>query len=204
MGDSMKRAGVSWVPLALLAWAASVQAHHSSSLFDLTTPLWVRGTVVRYQPINPHVLITLEGRQADGQHHQWIVEGPNLARLERMRLDANFLKVGDVIEVCGFPYRKEILAQHASAPDGAAVLPSFHGHVLALPDGRMQPWGPYGTLDLCIRPNDAPQTWIAFLDGDEMAREYWCRSLSSAKVPPQASPAFVGAVNAGMSRRCGT
>jgi len=203
-GGTMNRT-TAWAALvATLACTGSVQAHHSSSLFDLTTPLWVRGTVVRYQPINPHVVITLEGLQADGQRHQWIVEGPNLARLERMRLAANFLKVGDVIEVCGFPYRKEILAQHASAPDGAAVLPSFHGHVLALPDGRMQPWGPYGTLDLCIRPNDAPQTWIAFLDGDEMAREYWCRSLSSAKVPSQASPAFVGAVTAGMSRRCGT
>jgi len=200
----MKKSCISRVLLATLAWAGSVQAHHSSSLFDLTAPLWVRGTVVRYQPINPHVLITISDVQADGQPRQWIVEGPNLARLERMHLAADFLKVGDVIAVCGFPYRKEILAQHASAADGAAVLPSFHGHVLALPEGRLQPWGPYGKLELCIRPNDTPQLWIAFLDADPMAREYWCRSLSSAKVPSQDPPAFVEAVNAGVTRHCGT
>jgi len=192
-----------WAALvATLACAGPAWAHHSSSLFDLSAPLWVRGAVVSYQPINPHVLITIEGRQADGKHRQWIVEGPNLDRLERMHLDANFLKAGDVIEVCGFPYRKEILAQHASAADGAATLPSFHGHVLALPDGRMRPWGPYGKLERCIRPNDSPEKWIAFLNADPMAREYWCRSLSNVKDPSHAAPAFVDTVTHRMARAC--
>ena len=185
-----------------LACAGPARAHHSSSLFDLTAPLWVRGTVVRYQPINPHVLVTLEVGQANGQRQQWIVEGPNLARLERMHLEANFLKAGDVIELCGFPYRKEILDRRATQPDGSALPPSFHGHLIVLAGGRMQAWGPYGTLENCIRPNDSPQSWVTFLDVDPMAREYWCRSLSFVTAPSQVSRDFVDTVTHRMARAC--
>ena len=45
---------------AALACAGSLRAHHSSSMFDLSTPIWVKGTVVSYAPVNPHVMIALD------------------------------------------------------------------------------------------------------------------------------------------------
>jgi hypothetical protein len=202
-GKTMNRAGAGMLLAVLLACAGPVRAHHSSSMFDLTMPTWVRGTVVRYQPINPHVLITLEDKRAELGVRVWTVEGPALARLERMHLAADVLKAGDVIEVCGFPFRAEILAQRASAPPGGAALPSLHGHVLVMSDGRMRAWGPYGKLENCIRPDDHPEAWAAFLDTDPMAREYWCRSPSAAKAPSRVSLEFIDSISRRMARPCG-
>ena len=46
-------------------------------------------------------MIALEEKREDGQVQQWTVEGPILARLYRMAVAPDFLKAGDVIEVCG-------------------------------------------------------------------------------------------------------
>jgi hypothetical protein len=112
-------------------------------MVEISTPIWIKGSVVRYQPKHPHVMFTLEEREKDGRIQQWSVEGPNLARLHRMAVATDFLKPGDAIEVCGFVLK------------GPWSSPYFvHGHVLVMPDARMRHWGPYGKLDNCIRPDD--------------------------------------------------
>jgi hypothetical protein len=179
------------VTLACLTCMGPVQAHHSISMIEIATPVWVKGTVTTYEPKHPHVMFMLEEKGKDGQVHQWAVEGPNLARLERMAVGPDFLKTGEVIEVCGFrlkpPYTK----------------PQFiHGHVLVLPDGHMRHWGPYGRLDNCMRPDDQPLKWVTFLDADPMAHAAWCTSRNYVRIPSVASPAVVDAVNRQMARPC--
>jgi hypothetical protein len=48
--------------VSAVAFAVSVQAHHSNGMFDLSTAIWVKGTVVRYEPVSPHAMIELEER----------------------------------------------------------------------------------------------------------------------------------------------
>ena len=61
--------------LAALACAGSVQAHHSHFVYQ-TTPIWINGTVTRFELKNPHAITTLEGRSENGQ----VRCGPSRAR----------------------------------------------------------------------------------------------------------------------------
>lgn len=134
----MRKVATGAAAIAALACAGSAPAHHSISMIDVSVPVWVKGTVVRYEPINPHAMFELEETTDDGQRRRWTIEGPFPGRLDRilslnrMGADEPFLNAGDVIEVCGFYPKGE------SAPSRRYI----HGHVLVMPDGRMQSWGP--------------------------------------------------------------
>src|ERR1044071_9384180 len=139
MEIGMLRRIASWTAaIAALACTAPLLAHHSISMIETTTPIWVKGTVVSYEAINPHVLIVLDKKKEDGQLERWTVEGPILARLARMNLPDGFLKAGDAIEICGFPFKQEVLAKGPTP----RVLPALfmHGHLIVMPDGRLRPW----------------------------------------------------------------
>jgi len=164
-------------------------------MIDVSTSIWVKGTVVRYEAINPHTMIELEETRADGQVQRWTIEGPFPGRLQRilrlngMAPDEDFVKAGDVIEVCGFRPKRR-----APYPDDLSLF-FVHGHVLVMPDGRMESWGPYGKLDNCVRPNDQPQAWLDFLNADPLAREFWCNSRAFVQVASTAPEGFVDEIN---------
>lgn len=110
-------------------------------MFDMSIHIWLKGMVIRYEPINPHALIELEVVAEDGQVRRWIVEGPRLGRLAGLDVDEDFLKVGDMIEVCGFFGKGDVLRDSR-----------VHGKVLVTPDGQRWQWGPYGRLASCVDP----------------------------------------------------
>ena len=143
------------VAITALACAGSLQAHHSNALFDMSTHIWLKGTVVRYEPVNPHAIIELEERSEDGQVRRWTVEGPRLARLDRLGIDGDFVKIGDVIEVCGF-FGKADVSRNSRV----------HGHVVVRQDGQMWQWGPYGRLERCVHPDD----WDSVVTGTNPLR----------------------------------
>jgi hypothetical protein len=143
-------------------------------MIEVSVPVWVKGTVVHYEIVNPHTTIELEEKLRDGQIRRWTVEGPIPSRVQRMGVGANFLEPGDVVEVCGF--HPKTFAATGDPP------PYIHGHVLVMPDGRMSPWGPYGTTENCVRPQDRVQAWVDFLNGDVFARELWCNGESEPNV----------------------
>src|SRR5262245_61626632 len=97
--------------LAGVACASAASAHHSFSMFDIGKPIWVKGTVVRFEPINPHIVLALEQRTENGQVRRWTVEGSGLNVFNRSGLRADFLQPGDVIEVCGFALKAEVAAR---------------------------------------------------------------------------------------------
>src|SRR5262245_31678860 len=114
----MSRTAIATVALAALACAGSLGAHHSISTVDITTPVWIKGTVVRYEIGNPHTMIELDEKTAEGQTVRWTLDGPFPGRIQRMHVDATLLKLGDAIEVCGFHYKSQRLAR---AETGAPV-----------------------------------------------------------------------------------
>jgi hypothetical protein len=171
-------------------------------MFDIGRPLWVKGTVVSFQAINPHVMLALEQKVADGQVQRWTVEGPGLNTFTRMGLGSDFLQAGDVIEVCGFAFKEEVRAR-GSGPDArGSVRPSVHGHVLVMPEGQMRLFGGYGKLENCIRPDDQFQAWVNFVNTDQRAGDAWCNSRVFANFPSLPPRAFVDEVNRLMARPC--
>jgi hypothetical protein len=177
-------------------------------MFDISTPIWVKGTVVRYEPISPHAMLELDASSEDGQLQRWTVEGPFPGRLKRILgfngvgVDDDFLKVGALVEVCGFALKTEFAARRLYAAPERSPNRFVHGHMLVMPDGRMQSWGPYGQIDNCVRPNDEPQAWAGFLNTDPLARDFWCNSRASARVAPITTRAFAEEINRLMASPC--
>jgi len=150
------RKGLLSVLLVLLS-ASSLLAHHSLANFDVTTPVRAKGTVVQFHLINPHSIIFLEEKTADGQIRRWAVEGPAIRQLERSGRK-NLAKVGDVIEVCGYLPKEAVMWQMAS-PDPRAIRLTgrlINAELLVLADGKEHSWGDYGSHK-CFPPGYTDQ-----------------------------------------------
>jgi Family of unknown function (DUF6152) len=137
-----------WLAVLLaLVSAGSLLAHHSLGNYDTTKAVRVQGTVVRVHYINPHSFIYLDQTGADGKTQRWAVEGPPLRNLDRLGIARDFLKVGDVVEACGYLPKEATIWQIAEpgntyAPSTAGRL--LNGELLVMPDGKEMSWGDYG------------------------------------------------------------
>jgi len=80
-------------------------AHHSTAAFDTDKQISVEGVLVRYEWINPHVFLWVEGEDAAGQTVTWEVEGSPPAFLARQGLSKDVLTIGARVTVHGSPGR---------------------------------------------------------------------------------------------------
>jgi hypothetical protein len=173
--------------LAALACAGSVLAHHSGYMYQ-TAPIWISGTVIRFEPKTPHTIMTLEDRSEDGQGRLWAVEGPPQNASGRAGR-AEDPKVGDTIRVCAFPYRPaeeiardgriwgsgNVPAQRSLSSPAGSSSQFVAGHVMVMPNGELRPWEPHGFIGACIRSsNGERQPWLDLLNANARARELWC------------------------------
>jgi len=168
-----KRAGRGAALISILSCIGVAQAHHSAGMFDFRKPVWVKGTVISYERVNPHSVMTLEETSADGRTIEWTVEGPSVFQLDRgTRLD---LHAGDVVEICGFALKDEFSSRRPAS--------FIHGHLLVMPNAEKRRWGPYGVAVECLSRLDAEQveSWLTVLN-----TENWCSQPASLS---QASPA---------------
>lgn len=90
--------------LAIVAAASPLFAHHSWPV-DNSREITVKGTVTGYNWGNPHVMIGLDVRDANGKVEKWNVGGPSTDRMARNGWDTNTLKMGDVITGIGYRFR---------------------------------------------------------------------------------------------------
>lgn len=182
----MRRATTIWAAaFAVIASMGSVEAHHSYLVYQ-TTAVWVKGTVVGFEYVNPHALITLEDRNEDGLVRRWAVEGPPRVALDRRGIGADVVKIGDTLEFCGFPYKAAAeLARiwpevDYSTPRWSALTvgssPRYvAGHVMVMPNGAKRMWEPHGLISACMRiSEDQRQSWLDFLKSNTEARQAWC------------------------------
>jgi hypothetical protein len=186
-----------------LVCAASVQAHHSHLDYQ-TTPIWISGTVTRFELKNPHAITTLEGRSENGHVLVWTVEGPSQTGLDRRGNPDEYLpKVGDTLEVCAYPYRPidEIASDPRLAPYlDASILQRLEatttegasprlilGHMLVTTSGAVRVWEPYGNIGECMRSsNDPTQSWLERLNTNPEAHKFWCDQRGRAAVQSNA------------------
>ena len=101
----MKRtvhASVIAVSVALLG-VGHAAAHHSfAAEFDAQKPVTLKGTVVKWEMINPHGWITLAVPGPDGKTTEWMIETSNPNGLMRLGWSKRSLKFGDEIAVEAF------------------------------------------------------------------------------------------------------
>ena len=89
--------------LALSSHSNIAFAHHSfSAEFDGQKPLTLKGSVVKWEMINPHGWITIEVPASDGTVTIWMIETSNPNGLMRLGWTKHSLKPGDEITVEAF------------------------------------------------------------------------------------------------------
>jgi hypothetical protein len=103
----MKMNNKRWVlfcmAIALLLLSQPALAHHGSAAFDRDQVATIKGTVVDYELINPHVQITVKVANDKGEAVDWIIEGVSLNMMVRSGFTKDLLKAGDTITVTGHP-----------------------------------------------------------------------------------------------------
>jgi hypothetical protein len=91
------------VAAALLCSGGTAAAHHSfAAEFDAEKPVTLKGTVVKWEMINPHGWITVKAAGPDGTTADWMVETSNPNGLMRLGWTKNSLKPGDEITIEGY------------------------------------------------------------------------------------------------------
>jgi hypothetical protein len=85
----------------LLLISVPVLAHHGTAAFEMEKLTTVKGTVTRFEFMNPHALIYVDvaGNKGDVEH--WIAEESSNNHLSRSGWDKNTLKAGDQVTIAG-------------------------------------------------------------------------------------------------------
>jgi hypothetical protein len=85
---------------AVLLPSGHAVAHHSfAAEFDAEKPVTLKGTVVKWEMVNPHGWITVDVTGLGGEKVRWMVETSNPNGLMRLGWTKNSLKPGDLITV---------------------------------------------------------------------------------------------------------
>jgi len=116
----ISRIFTAFAALALVAWSAAAQAHHSFAMFDMSKTLSYKGTIKQVQWTNPHVWVELTVEEK-GQPVTYSFEGAAIAVLKRVGWTRDSVKVGDVVTLVGHPYkdgRPGGSIDHLILPDG--------------------------------------------------------------------------------------
>jgi hypothetical protein len=111
--------------LALAAWTARAEAHHSFSVFDMQTNKDLEGEVIEFQWTNPHSFLWLSVTNADGSKTRWGLEGMSPNYLGRRGWTKNTFEPGDHVKVTIWPLKTGEpggTLQRATLPDGTQVV----------------------------------------------------------------------------------
>ena len=87
------------VGVALLMSPALVVAHHGAATFDTVGEITIKGTVTEWVWSNPHSILRLEVKSADGTVKTWSVASANIADLSKRGWSRRLFKPGDEVTV---------------------------------------------------------------------------------------------------------
>jgi hypothetical protein len=120
----------------LVLTAMPVWAHHAfAQEFDEKKPITLRGTVTKWELINPHSWIHMDVKGADGKVTEWMVEGGSPNNLFRLGFTKDSLPPGTEIVVDGYQAKdgaNRAVGKDLTFPDGKRLFmggsaPGSHG-----------------------------------------------------------------------------
>jgi hypothetical protein len=122
------RRGINAVVLiAILSVAPCLLAHHGVPAFDMSKVVTIKGTIIDYQLINPHMLMRVKVIGDDGNSVEWMVESVSALMLMRVGFARDTFKPGDAITAVGHANKDgkpTMVLVKFILPDGKEMLPS--------------------------------------------------------------------------------
>jgi len=87
----------------LLAGAAQALAHHAfAAEFDVNRPLTLKGSLVKWDMVNPHSWFHLNVKGPDGKVVEWLVEGGSPNQLIRLGVTKTTIPIGTELTIEGY------------------------------------------------------------------------------------------------------
>jgi len=87
----------------LLVLSGPAFGHHGSAAYDMSKTVTVTGKITDFQFVNPHVLISMDVKDASGKVDKWEGELTSPNHLARAGWTKSTLKPGDEITLIGGP-----------------------------------------------------------------------------------------------------
>jgi uncharacterized protein DUF6152 len=89
--------------VGVLLTASQLRAHHAfAAEFDVSKPLTLKGTLIKWEMVNPHSWFHIGVKEKDGKTTEWLVEGGSPNQLIRMGVTKNTVPVGTELVVEGY------------------------------------------------------------------------------------------------------
>ena len=123
--------------ILLLLAAVPLWSHHAfSQEFDVSKPLTLKGTLSKWEMINPHSWFHLDVKGTDGRVVPWMVEGGSPNTLIRLGVTKYTVRVGTELTIEGYQAKdgtNKAVGRNFVLGDGTRLFLSLGGSVPGTP-----------------------------------------------------------------------